>query len=296
MSETAKRTRETEEFTNLYFIHPLSAKLVSRLVNTKITPNMVSLTGMIFGIVAGFAYYYYQTPSMAIAGFISMIIWHILDGADGQLARLTGKFSEAGKMLDGMCDYVAFASVYIGIGIMLSQQTHAAIWPVILVAGFCHALQSSAYELHRNEYDFWGYGKEGAALPEITRIVADIRGKSFFSSLLNRGYVGYVWVQRRISGIDRNFRRDLREALKNNPDKTTEIRALYREVFTPALKVWTVMSANYRTITIFIAAIAGQPIYFFWLEIVVLTPVLVLLIRRLRRSNRLFSLRLKEIL
>ena len=39
--------------------------------------------------LAGVAYAHYQDPRLTLAGFILMIAWHVMDGADGQLARLT---------------------------------------------------------------------------------------------------------------------------------------------------------------------------------------------------------------
>ncbi|MBL4802144.1 MAG: hypothetical protein JKY45_09630 [Emcibacter sp.] len=103
-------------------------------------------------------------------------------------------------------------------------------------------------------------------------------------------------MQRLSSGIQGTFRQDLRDALKNHPDKTDDIRALYREVFAPGVNSWSIMCANYRTIAIFIACIAGQPIYFFWFEIAVLTPIMILLIQKQRVLNQLFSVRLKAVL
>jgi phosphatidylglycerophosphate synthase len=32
--------------------------------------------------------------------------WHVLDGADGDLARMTGRASPQGELFDGICDYV----------------------------------------------------------------------------------------------------------------------------------------------------------------------------------------------
>ncbi|PCI50875.1 MAG: CDP-diacylglycerol--serine O-phosphatidyltransferase [Alphaproteobacteria bacterium] len=296
MSDTVKRTSEIEEFTNLHFIHPISSWLVPKLAAINITPNMVSLTGMFFGILAGFSYHHYQSPPMAVLGFIGMIMWHIMDGADGQLARLTKSYSEIGAILDGVCDYVTFISVYVGIGLMLSQQGNAGIWVIILSAGALHAIQSSAYELQRAEYDYWGHGKQSAALPEIKHMIADLKGKSAPAFIMSQFLIGYVRMQRRSSGISSEHRQQLKDILRDNPDKTSDIRALYREIFAPAVNKWSILCANYRTIAIFIACLAGQPIYFFWFEIAFLTPVLIVLVQKQRKLNRLFSLRLKEII
>ena len=296
MPDAVKRTNEIEEFTNLYFIHPISSWLVPKFAARNITPNMVSLTGMMFGILGGVCYYHYQNPYMAIAGFLAMILWHIMDGADGQLARLTKSYSEIGKILDGVCDYVTFISAYVGIGLMLSSMGTPHVWAIVLSAGAFHAIQSSAYELQRGEYDYWGHGKQSAGLPEIKQMIADLEGKGLLSFMMSQLHIGYVRMQRMSSGIQDSFRQTLREALKNHPDKTDDIRALYREIFAPGVNSWSLMCANYRTIAIFIACIVGQPIYFFWFEIAVLTPVLILLIQKQRVLNQLFSVRLKEIL
>ncbi|PCI33484.1 MAG: CDP-diacylglycerol--serine O-phosphatidyltransferase [Alphaproteobacteria bacterium] len=296
MTDPVKRTNEIEEFTNLHFIHPISGWLVPKLAARNITPNMVSLTGMSFGIMAGFAYYHSQNPIFAVLGFICMIMWHIMDGADGQLARLTKSYSEIGKVLDGVCDYVTFISVYVGIALMLPQETTGGVWTIVLIAGAFHAIQSSAYEVQRGEYDYWGHGKQSAALPEISQMITDLKDKSLFAFMMSQFHIGYVRMQRRTSGISTRHREALTQALEDHPDKTGDIRALYREIYAPSVNSWSIMCANYRTIAIFIACVLGLPIYFFWFEIALLTPLLVVLIQKQRLSNQLFSLRLKEII
>ena len=84
-----------------------------RFARLGITPNAVSLLGMAFGILAAFAYYHYRDLKWAIAGFVLMIAWHVMDGADGQLARLTNAQSELGKILDGICDGVGPPTVSV---------------------------------------------------------------------------------------------------------------------------------------------------------------------------------------
>src|SRR5580692_13172531 len=84
-----RRTTEIEEITNLYFIHPLASRLVPLFARLRVTPNAVSILGMLFGILSAFANYRYWNLGSAITGFALMIAWHVMDGADGQLARFT---------------------------------------------------------------------------------------------------------------------------------------------------------------------------------------------------------------
>ncbi len=113
--EPVRRSLEIEELTNLYFIHPMASRLATLFAARRIPPNAVSVAGMLFGILAGVAYHHYQDLRCVIAGFILMIAWHVMDGADGQLARLTQSQSQSGKVLDGICDYVTFIAVYTGL-------------------------------------------------------------------------------------------------------------------------------------------------------------------------------------
>src|SRR5271154_2601366 len=77
-----RRTTEIEEITNLHFIHPLASRLVPCFARMRLTPNAVSITGMLFGILSALAYYHYADLRFAITGFALMIAWHVMDGAD----------------------------------------------------------------------------------------------------------------------------------------------------------------------------------------------------------------------
>ena len=40
-----------------------------------------------------------------LLGFRLMLLWHVIDGADGDLARMKGTASATGELVDGVCDY-----------------------------------------------------------------------------------------------------------------------------------------------------------------------------------------------
>ncbi|MFC7049113.1 CDP-alcohol phosphatidyltransferase family protein [Emcibacter nanhaiensis] len=294
MSETIKRTSEIEEFTNLYLIHPVSSWLVPRFAALKVTPNMVSLSGMLAGFLAGFAYYNYQDGRLAILGFALMLTWHILDGADGQLARLTQTQSELGKVIDGICDYVVFISVYIALGLTLAPDLGSWVWALVILAGAAHAVQAGAYETQRQEYDFWGHGKLSARLPEPDELQKGLNGGPF-GAIAGKLEYGYVKMQYAFSGVDSAQRHEIQHLLDKNPELAGEIRAIYRLVFSRSVKLWSVMCANYRTFAIFIACIIGEPVVYFLFELVVLNVVLMALVHKQKKYNRLFIRQLREL-
>ncbi|MDE1883633.1 MAG: CDP-alcohol phosphatidyltransferase family protein, partial [Rhodospirillales bacterium] len=166
-ADPIRRTYEIEDPTNLYFIHPISARLVPVFAKYGITPNTVSFIGMGCGILAGVAYHFYNHTAGAILGFALMLAWHVMDGADGQLARLTKTYSELGKVLDGICDYVTFTAVYVGLALAMSRFMGGWAWVLVACSGAAHAVQSAAYEMQRQDYNFWGWGRASAALPRL---------------------------------------------------------------------------------------------------------------------------------
>ncbi|WP_321398022.1 CDP-alcohol phosphatidyltransferase family protein [Emcibacter sp.] len=294
MSESIKRTNEIEEFTNLYLIHPVSSWLVPRFAALRVTPNMVSLSGMLAGFFAGFAYYNYHDSLSAILGFALMLTWHILDGADGQLARLTQTQSEIGKVIDGICDYVVFISVYIALGLTLAPDLGPWIWALVIMAGVSHAIQAGAYETQRQEYDFWGHGKLSARLPEPEELQKGLNG-GLFGRIAGKLECGYVKMQYAFSGVETAQRHEIQHLLDKNPEQAGEIRAIYRLVFSRSVKLWSVMCANYRTFAIFIACIIREPVVYFLFEVVILNLVLMILVRKQQKYNRLFLQQLRDL-
>jgi hypothetical protein len=76
--------------------------------------------------------------------------------------------------------------------------------------------------------------------------------------------------------------------LDRQPEHAPAIRRHYREIFAPAIRVWSVMSANYRTVGIFIFALLKAPEYYFAIEIVIFNVILAFLLSRHRDRYTIF--------
>lgn len=288
LPDPVRRTLEIEDPTNLYFVHPIANRLTPLFARAGIPPNAVSLTGMAFGILAGIAYYHDQQTGLAVLGFLLMIGWHVMDGIDGQLARLTRTHSEFGKVLDGACDYVTFGAVYIGLALTLSRQHGAWVWVLAAAAGAFHAVQSAIYEVQRQDYNFWGRSQASAAFAEPAARPQTRAGLSLHRRVADWLLGVYLRVQHVAIGANAGARHRLAELLTRSPERAAQVRQAYRDVFAPALRRWSIMSANYRTLAIFVFAVFRRPIYYFWFEIVVLSAVLVVLISWQRTRYALF--------
>jgi phosphatidylglycerophosphate synthase len=285
-AEPVRRTVEIEEPTNLWLIHPIAARLTFLFARWRIRPNAVSIAGMLCGVLAGLAYSHYRDLRCTIAGFLLMIAWHVMDGADGQLARLTHSQSEFGKVLDGACDHVSTTSVYLGFALSLSGQYGGWVWGVLALAGACHAVQAAAYESQREQYDTWGWGR---ALPAAKpgQVAA------MFSAPADFLHRFYMRVQRMVGAVSVEFNAGLAAILSAQPDCAGAIRRRYRAAFAPAVREWSVLSSNYRTLAIFLCALAKAPLVYFSFEVIGFNAILAILLARqsARRKRFLQSLR-----
>jgi len=287
----ARRTREIEEWTNLFVIHPLSLAGARFFARFGVHPNAVSLSGMVCGVGAGVAYHHYDLLSGTLFGFGLMVGWHVLDGADGQVARLTGRSSELGKILDGFSDHVAFAAVYLGLATSLFPTMGWWAWLLAVGAGVSHFLQSTAYEFQRQAYDYWGRGKM-ASRPETPHAYEPrLARMSGVQRMFGRLHLAYLRVQRRVVVLDSQFEATLEKRLRAAPEEDP-VRTLYRQANADLVRRWSILCSNYRTIAIFLACLLAQPVAFFLFEVVVLNAALLALSRMQRKRHRLLSDRL----
>jgi len=287
--ESVTRTREIEEFTNLYIIHPAAARLTPLLARLDVRPNAVSLTGMGSGILAGWAYAHYPDLRWLCTGFLLMVAWHVLDGVDGQLARLTNRQSDFGKVIDGIADYTTFSAVYLGLGMAMSRDVGSWVWSIVAAAGAAHVLQAAVYEAHRQEYDFWGWGKQSAEYKSAETLRGERAAGTGAPGII--GALGgiYARLQQLAGGVDPRFREHLALALAAGAG-AEPIQQQYRATFAPLVRYESLLSSNYRTIAIFVLAALKVPLWYFLVELLLLSALTMLAARAQRAKRREFAL------
>ena len=92
--------------------------VVKPLVNTAVTPNQVTTVRLLTGIAAAVAIGTGSAPWQDVGAAV-FVLSVVLDRADGDLARLTGRTSASGHRYDMIADAVSNALVLIGLGIGL---------------------------------------------------------------------------------------------------------------------------------------------------------------------------------
>lgn len=133
--ERPARPAELEDVLNGQLYHPLSWRLARLLAPTPVTPDMVSAAGAAAIMLAAAAYGLIAAPWGMILGLALHMSWHVLDGADGDLARLTGKSSPHGELVDGICDYLGHIVLYVTLGTIAAGQIGSWGWALMWAAG-----------------------------------------------------------------------------------------------------------------------------------------------------------------
>ncbi|HWT12787.1 MAG TPA: CDP-alcohol phosphatidyltransferase family protein [Allosphingosinicella sp.] len=272
-----QRPRELEDPLNHFIYHPLAARLARLLKPTGISPNAVSVTGALMVWVAAWAYTQLDWPQGVAIGLTFHILWHIVDGADGDLARLTGKASPLGELVDGVCDYIGHSAIYIGLAAMLDDRIGFWAWPLSLAAAASHAAQTNHAESQRRSYLWWAYG-----VPWLKHARASgdevFEGRNWFTRTFGWFARRYLWLATamapRSGGIDSAV-----EAAIGDRRRTGLIRRLARRASRRSLLFQKALGPNPRTLILGASMALGSPLYFFLAEVVALNLLLAVSVR-----------------
>lgn len=110
-------------------VRRLSMRLIRPMANSGITPNMLTIFGLLLNVVTAIVI----GGGYLFAAGILLLVASVFDMADGALARVSDQMSEFGDFLDATLDRLAEASV--GLGLIW----HALAVHDNLMAGFCYA-------------------------------------------------------------------------------------------------------------------------------------------------------------
>ncbi|MCW1429413.1 CDP-alcohol phosphatidyltransferase family protein [Novosphingobium sp. JCM 18896] len=265
------RARELQDPLNHYLYHPLAWQLARRLAHTPLTPNMVSVIGALCVIGAAVAYAQPGWPGPALLGLVLHMTWHVVDGADGDLARITGKSSPTGELVDGLCDYLSHIVLYFVLGWLLDQQMGWTAWLFMVPAGLSHIVQSNHVEVQRRQYQWWVYGTPW------------LRNTAKGDSATGKGGLGAIvgaYLELASGMTPHALRIDAAvEAAKGDPARQEAIRAAVRAEAPPLLLMCKFLGPNPRALVLGASMLLGSPIWYFLYQAVVLNLLLVVSVK-----------------
>jgi 1L-myo-inositol 1-phosphate cytidylyltransferase / CDP-L-myo-inositol myo-inositolphosphotransferase len=124
--------KDTDGFMARHVERPISLQISRLLAPTAMTPNQMSLISMAVGICGG-PFFLSPRASLQTIGALLFLAHSILDGCDGELARLKFAESRWGGVLDFWGDNVVHVVIFACMAIGWSLAA-AAGWPLLLGA------------------------------------------------------------------------------------------------------------------------------------------------------------------
>ena len=280
--ETTYKGREVEGVLDLRFYRPIGFRLAQFFAQLKMTPAAVSLLAGIFGVVAGHLYFY-RVLSINVVGMVLQVCANTLDNADGQLARLTHRESREGRVIDSVADHLGFVSVYLHLTLRyLVDGSSPALVLLAFAAGISHALQGAAADYYRSTYLYFATTGTRMGIDSSSELRSDYRKliwrRALWQKLLLALYLNFTRQQEMLAPGLKTLRDVVGQLFHGEiPDW---LRTRYQNLARPMLKWWGLLMTNIRMLMLFALLFIGQPVYYFWFELIPLNLLFVYLLFR----------------
>jgi hypothetical protein len=279
--ESTLKSVDTEEFIDIHFYRPIGYQWALLFNRLGITPNQVTIASIFIGIAAGICFYF-TSFRMNLLGVFLLIWANSYDSADGQLARMTGRKTELGRILDGICGDFWFIAIYFAIIFRLWPDWGFWIILLAVVAGYFHQKQAAMADYYRNVYLLFLKGKNGSEWDTSADLRKKYAGISWKEQPLlkfsEKIYIYYTESQERWSPRLQELRKIIDTGYDGN------ILAGFRNGFLrktfPLLKYTNMLSFNLRAIVLFICVLSNFPWVYFVFELTVLNAMLIYMVYR----------------
>ena len=261
---------EVEEYFDLFFYRPLAFLLVKLIYPTRITPNQLTLIAIFFGIFSGFMYAM-GSPNDFVIGALFFVMYNIFDCSDGQLARLKKNGTHVGRIIDGIADYIATISVFIGIGIGFANQQKNPVywWSLVVITGFSNVIHSILVDYYRNRFLDYVLQRKSTFTDDLESFrekYKDIRDQKnkWLDRIIIKLYLGYSLFQNKLIVKDKN-----EIYFIATPDD-------YYKKNKAVIKLWTIIGPTSQITMLVICSLLNRIDLFFWIIIIVFNSIAVM--------------------
>jgi len=104
-------TKEIDGPVAAYLHRPISTRVTMALAPLRLSPNLITLAALLAGVWGGWS----LSAGRTVVGGLLIQLCSVLDGMDGETARLLVRTSRAGAILDGVTDRMVDAALITGI-------------------------------------------------------------------------------------------------------------------------------------------------------------------------------------
>jgi len=122
--------KPTESFLSQKFERKVSLAITRLLLYSRVTPNQISIASILLG-VSSTLLFLGESLKLHVLGGILLLSSSIVDGCDGELARLRFQESRLGSWLDFLGDNVVHMSVFFCVGLGLYLRGEGPVYALL---------------------------------------------------------------------------------------------------------------------------------------------------------------------
>ncbi len=308
MLRSTFKSDDTEEWLDVHFTRPIGLVFALFWIRLGVHPNAVTILSIFLGLAAAWNFYFTDLTHNLI-GVALLMLANFCDSTDGQMARLTGKKTVVGRVLDGFSGDVWFFSIYLAICLRMMPQPMPfcdrpwGIWIWVLAAFtglVLHLPQSSTSDYYRQIHLFFLKGREGSELDSYAsqRAIYDAlpRKGAFWERLFYYNYANYCRGQEKRTPQFQRFFNEYVQGISLAPCPSSlassldSVRESFLEGSRPLMKYTNLLTFNLRAIVIYATCLIGCPWVYFVFEMTVLHGMyLYMHTKHERLSQRLYG-------
>ena len=268
--KVSMKSEDTEEWLDVYFTRPIGLVFALFWNKLNVHPNVITILSIFLGVGAG--YMFYHTDLMHnICGVLLLMFANFCDSTDGQMARLTGKKTLIGRMLDGFSGDLWFVAIYLGVVFRLWNQNipgtevQWGIWGLALcaLAGLkCHSDQSSMADYYRQIHLYFLLGKEGSELDNYKQqraIYESLPKGKLLDRIFYFNYANYCKSQERRTPEFQKFFATVKAKWPDAAKMPQTLRDEFRAGSLPLMKFTNLLTFNSRAIIIYATCLLNCP-------------------------------------
>ncbi len=282
------KSEDTEEWLDVHFTRPIGLAFALMWEKLGVHPNAITILSIFLGVGAGWMFQYDDIISN-VWGVVLLMFANFCDSTDGQLARLTGKKTLVGRVLDGFSGDVWFFAIYVAIIVRMWHQPipflggetwGIFIFLICLYAGvWCHSPQSSLADYYRQIHLYFLLGKKGSELDDSASQMKKYEELTwtgnFIGKIFYKNYAAYCRSQEKRTPKFQAFFREVKRQYPDAEQMPQSLRDKFRKGSLPLMKYTNLLTFNSRAIIIYITCLAGVPYLYPLMEITVFNVMYV---------------------
>ena len=286
MLQASFKSKDTEEWLDVYFTRPIGLVFAIFWNKLGVHPNVITILSIFLGVGAGIMFGYTDLMHN-ILGVLLLMFANLCDSTDGQMARLTGKKTLIGRMLDGFSGDLWFVTIYFAIIFRLFNQNipgtelhwHLLIFVLAFVAGvMCHSPQSSLADYYRQIHLLFLKGKEGSELDNYAQqrqIYESLPKSKWLDRLFYYNYANYCKSQEKRTPKFQKMMEVVKERYGSVENMPQELKEQFIKGSRPLMKYTNILTFNVRAITLYVTCLLNCPWVYFLVEIIILSIIYI---------------------